>query len=108
MAGSTKAKIATLGSEDARPAPVVLISGPEEFLANRASRTIRDALRNADPAVEIHDVDAAGYTAGELFTLASPALFAEPFRLDAFPPGAPVSRIGLAECTAEIRRFYKI
>ncbi|MCB1274218.1 MAG: DNA polymerase III subunit delta [Leucobacter sp.] len=78
MAGSTKAKIATLGSEDARPAPVVLISGPEEFLANRASRTIRDALRNADPAVEIHDVDAAGYTAGELFTLASPSLFAEP------------------------------
>lgn len=74
----TKSKIAQLGYDEARPAPVVLISGPEQFLADRAGRSIRDAVRAADPAVEIHDVDASGYTAGELFTIASPSLFAEP------------------------------
>lgn len=73
-----KAKIAQLAYDEARPAPVVLISGPEQFLADRAGRTIRDALRAADPAIEVHDVDASGYTAGELFTIASPSLFAEP------------------------------
>lgn len=73
-----KAKIAQLGYDEARPAPVVLVSGPEQFLADRAGRAIRDALRAADPAVEIHDVDAASYTSGELFTIASPSLFAEP------------------------------
>jgi DNA polymerase-3 subunit delta len=56
----------------------VLISGPEQFLADRATRTIRDALRQHDPALEVHDVDAAGYGKGELFTIASPSLFAEP------------------------------
>nr|WP_218114786.1 DNA polymerase III subunit delta [Leucobacter soli] len=73
-----KAKIAQLGYDEARPAPVVLISGPEQFLADRAARTIRETLRSADPSIEIHDVDASGYTAGELFTIASPSLFAEP------------------------------
>lgn len=73
-----RSRIAQLGYGEARPAPVVLISGPEQFLADRASRTIRERLREADPAVEIHDVDASGYTAGELFTIASPSLFAEP------------------------------
>lgn len=73
-----KAKIAQIGYDAARPAPVVLISGPEQFLADRAGRVIREALREADPALEIHDVEASGYTAGELFTIASPSLFAEP------------------------------
>ncbi|MBN9612052.1 MAG: DNA polymerase III subunit delta [Actinobacteria bacterium] len=73
-----KAKITQLGYNEARPAPVVLISGPEQFLADRAGRAIREALRETDPAIEIHDVDASGYTAGELFTIASPSLFAEP------------------------------
>lgn len=73
-----KAKIAKLGFDEARPAPVVLISGAEQFLADRASRSIRDTLRSIDPALEVHDIDAAGYSAGELFTLASPSLFAEP------------------------------
>jgi len=75
---AAKTKIAQLGFDDARPAPVVLVSGPEQFLADRASRSIRDALRSADPAVEVHDIDAPSYTAGELFTIASPSLFAEP------------------------------
>ena len=73
-----KAKIAQMGYDAAAPAPVVLVSGPEQFLADRASRVIRETLREADPALEVHDVDASGYAAGELFTIASPSLFAEP------------------------------
>lgn len=77
-ARASKAKIAKVGYDEARPAPVVLISGSEQFLADRASRSIRETLRERDAALEIHDIDAAGYGAGELFTVASPSLFAEP------------------------------
>jgi len=77
-ARASKAKITKVGYDEARPAPVVLISGPEQFLADRAARTIRETLRERDAALEIHDIDAAGYGSGELFTVASPSLFAEP------------------------------
>lgn len=74
----SRGKIAQLDYSDAHPAPIVLLSGPEQFLADRAVRMIRDALRATDPSLEIHDVDAAAYAEGELFTIASPSLFAEP------------------------------
>lgn len=77
-ARSTKTKIPQLSWTEAQPAPVVLISGPETFLADRASQAIRDALKEERADLEVHDIDAASYTAGELFTLASPSLFAEP------------------------------
>lgn len=77
-AKNSRTKITQVQPDDAVPAPVVLISGPEQFLADRASRLIRDALRERDAALEIHDLDAAAYTSGELFTVASPSLFAEP------------------------------
>lgn len=57
---------------------MVLVSGPERFLADRVVRDIRQQLLAADPELEIHDVDATLYGAGELFTLASPSLFGEP------------------------------
>jgi len=60
-----------------RPAPVVLLTGPEEFLADRASRMLRDALRAGDPALEVSDLAADTYAPGELLTLASPSLFGE-------------------------------
>ncbi|MBO9579081.1 MAG: DNA polymerase III subunit delta, partial [Microbacteriaceae bacterium] len=61
-----------------RAAPIVLVSGPEEFLADRAVRLLRDRLKEEDPSLEVHDVDAATYAPGELLTLASPSLFGEP------------------------------
>lgn len=61
-----------------RPAPVVLISGTEALLAERAARILRDALKAADPSLEVSDVRASEYAPGELATLASPSLFAEP------------------------------
>ncbi|QBE50091.1 DNA polymerase III subunit delta [Leucobacter triazinivorans] len=77
-ARGAKTRIPQLDWSEARPAPVVLVSGPEGFLADRASQAIRAALLEAHSDLEVHDVDAAGYTAGELFTIASPSLFAEP------------------------------
>lgn len=75
---AAKKKIEQLSYDVARPAPIVLVSGPEQFLADRAIRAIRDALRETEPEIEVHDVDAPSYAAGELFTIASPSLFAEP------------------------------
>ncbi|MFJ3392432.1 DNA polymerase III subunit delta [Leifsonia aquatica] len=68
-----------------RPAPVVLVSGTEGFLADRAIRALRDVLKAEDPSLEISDVSAADYAPGELITLASPSLFGEPrlIRVDA-------------------------
>lgn len=62
----------------ARPAPVVLVTGPEQFLADRAIRSLRDLLKAEDPSLEIHDIDASQYPPGELLTVASPSLFGEP------------------------------
>lgn len=75
---ATGAKLAKLTYDEARPAPVVLVSGPEQFLADRANRRIKEQLLAVDPALEVHDLDAASYGIGELFTVASPSLFGEP------------------------------
>ena len=73
-----KASIPQLDWHEIRPAPVVLVTGPEAFLADRASRVLRDALRAQDASLEVHDLRADGYAPGELLTLASPSLFGEP------------------------------
>jgi DNA polymerase-3 subunit delta len=70
--------IPQLGWDRVRPAPVVLVSGSEEFLADRAIRLLRDLLRAEDPSLEVSEIEADAYSPGELITLASPSLFAEP------------------------------
>jgi len=70
--------IPQLGWDRVRPAPVILVSGPEAFLADRAIRSLRDLLRAEDPNLEVSDIDAGTYAPGELLTLASPSLFGEP------------------------------
>lgn len=62
----------------ASPAPIIFVSGPEEYLAGRAIREIREQLRKVDAALEIHELDAADYSAGTLTNISSPSLFAEP------------------------------
>lgn len=61
-----------------QPAPVVLISGPEDVLAERATAAIREYLRAEDPSLEVSDVRADDYAAGTLLALTSPSLFGEP------------------------------
>jgi DNA polymerase III subunit delta len=77
-ATKTPAVIPRLSWDKVRPARVVLVSGTEDFLADRAIRLLRDILRAEDPSLEVNDLDASGYAPGELITLASPSLFAEP------------------------------
>jgi DNA polymerase-3 subunit delta len=60
-----------------RPAPIILVSGTESFLADRAIRMLRDTLKAEDPSIEISDLEADGYVPGELISLASPSLFNE-------------------------------
>ncbi|MDP3951634.1 DNA polymerase III subunit delta [Microbacterium sp.] len=77
--GGTKAtKIAQVSWRDPRPAPLVLVFGPEEVCAERAIAGIRDYLRAEDPALEISDVRADDYAPGTLLALTSPSLFGEP------------------------------
>ena len=82
MAGKAAPKAAVaipqLGWDKVRPARVILVSGTENFLAERAIRMLRDILRAEDPSLEISDLEADAYGPGELITLASPSLFGEP------------------------------
>ncbi len=55
-----------------RPARVVLVSGTEGFLADRAIRMLRDLLKSEDPSLEVNDLEADHYSPGELMTVASP------------------------------------
>ncbi|QCR19460.1 DNA polymerase III subunit delta [Agrococcus sp. SGAir0287] len=62
----------------AAPAPVVLVSGKEDYLAQRAMQRIRAILAHEDPSLEISDIEADQYVPGTLIQLASPSLFGEP------------------------------
>ena len=75
---ATKATIPQVAWNRVRPAPVVLVSGTEGFLAERAIRSLRDLLKAEDPSLEVNDLEADQYTPGELVTMASPSLFGEP------------------------------
>ena len=75
---AAKAAIPQLAWDAVRPAPVVLVSGTETVLADRAIRQLRDILKAEDPSLEVSDIDAGSYAPGELLTLASPSLFGEP------------------------------
>ena len=61
-----------------RPAPVVLVSGTEDFMAREAIASLRTLLRTEDPSLEVSELDARDYAPGGLTTLASPSLFMEP------------------------------
>ncbi len=67
-----------VGAHDVVPAPVVLLTGGEDHLADVALQTLLAKLRAAHPDLERTDVAAAGYQAGQLATWTSPSLFDEP------------------------------
>ncbi|WP_415856806.1 DNA polymerase III subunit delta [Sinomonas sp. G460-2] len=67
----------TVDFRNASPAPVLLITGPEDYLAARALDRIRREARSVDPGLEVTRLEAASYGAGELLLAASPSLFGE-------------------------------
>ncbi|MEY4313195.1 MAG: polymerase subunit delta [Actinomycetota bacterium] len=72
------AKSTTVPWHGVRESPIVLVSGPETYLAERVFRELRDRVRTASPELEVTDLDASAYSAGLLFDYASPSLFGEP------------------------------
>lgn len=58
-------------------APVVLLSGGEGLLADRAQQRILQLAEQEDPSVEVTRLEAAAYERGMLEMLASPSLFGE-------------------------------
>lgn len=69
---------ADVGWEEVEPAPLVLVSGPEAVLAERAVDRVVALARQADAQVEVTRLDAAAYEAGRLRVVASASLFEEP------------------------------
>ena len=62
---------------EATPAPVVLVTGSETLLAERAVATVVAAVKEREPDAEVTRLEGAGYTAGTLGVVASPSLFGE-------------------------------
>ena len=54
---------------------LVLVSGPEQILAQRAVDTVLTTLRAHDPDVDVVKISAADYEPGALGVHASPSLF---------------------------------
>ncbi|MET0673280.1 MAG: DNA polymerase III subunit delta [Microbacterium pygmaeum] len=74
----TRSTIPQLSWRAPQPAPIVLISGPEEVCAERATAGLREYLRAEDPSLEVSDVRADDYAAGTLLGVTAPSLFGEP------------------------------
>ncbi|WES65333.1 hypothetical protein P0L94_04495 [Microbacter sp. GSS18] len=75
---ASRSAIPQLSWRSPQPAPVVLVSGPEEVCAERAMTGIRDYLRAEDASLEVSDLRADDYEPGSLLALTSPSLFGEP------------------------------
>ncbi|WP_035780894.1 DNA polymerase III subunit delta [Arthrobacter sp. H14] len=73
----TKTSGQTVGWREVEPAPIVLVAGPEEYIATRALDRIRSQLREHEPALERTRLDASDYAAGQLEMAANPSLFGE-------------------------------
>ncbi|WGW13865.1 DNA polymerase III subunit delta [Saxibacter everestensis] len=74
---TAKNKTNLVSWHEAEPAPVVLITGAEEVIVDRAAGLLVQKAHEADPALEVTEIDAASYDAGQLATLTSPSLFGE-------------------------------
>jgi DNA polymerase-3 subunit delta len=57
--------------------PVLLVSGPEEFLAERAVERVTAAARSTHPDLEVRRLAGADLEPGALLELTSPSLFGE-------------------------------
>lgn len=59
------------------PAPVTLVTGPEELLRDRAVAQLVATARKADPDTEVATISAIGLEPGRVTGLANPSLFGE-------------------------------
>lgn len=73
--GGAKTPVRTVPIDDLGPAPVVLVVGSEDVLAERAVGTVVAKAKAADPELSVERIEAAAYESGRLELLASPSLF---------------------------------
>jgi DNA polymerase-3 subunit delta len=66
-----------LAWDEVELAPIVLVTGAERLLAERAVAGAVALAKEGDPDVEVTRLEAAGYTAGTLGVVTSPSLFGE-------------------------------
>lgn len=66
-----------LAWDEAEAAPVVLVTGAERLLAERAVSGVVASARDRDPDVEVTRLEGAAYTSGTLGVVTSPSLFGE-------------------------------
>ncbi|MDJ0320088.1 DNA polymerase III subunit delta [Pseudarthrobacter sp. PS3-L1] len=74
---SSRTSVNTVTWRDVKPAAVILVGGPEEYLGIRAIDHIRAQVRAGDPDVELSRLNAAAYEPGFLRMVVSPSLFGE-------------------------------
>ena len=58
--------------------PLILVFGSEEYFSSTAIRRVRDELKNSQAGLEIYEVEASDYSAGDLLNMISPSLFSDP------------------------------
>lgn len=63
--------------DSVEPAPIVLVTGTEALLAERAVDRVVSRARERDPQVEVTRLAGPGYEPGRLRSVASPSLFGE-------------------------------
>jgi len=68
----------TASATSGAPPPLVLITGDEPLLVDRAVQRTMAAARRVDPEVERREATANGLSPGEFADLVAPSLFAEP------------------------------
>lgn len=69
--------VAGVAWDEVALAPVVLVHGAEHVLVERAVQRLRSLAREAQPELEVVEVEASTYQAGMLAVETSPSLFAE-------------------------------
>ena len=60
-----------------KPAPVILVSGPQDFFADRAIKAVNAELKAKNQDLEVVEISGADYVAGQIFDLASAGLFGD-------------------------------
>jgi len=77
MSGRMSGRMSRVRCLPVGPAQLTLVTGPEEFLAERAVAEVRTAARKRDPDTQVIEMRAPDLTGGVLAAATSPTLFGD-------------------------------
>ncbi|MFC0581060.1 DNA polymerase III subunit delta [Micrococcoides hystricis] len=75
MASPKRRNTDVLSFRQFTPASLMLLAGKEDYSASWVWQRVREQLRAQDPDIQIHQLDAPSYEAGQLTMLTAPSLF---------------------------------